>query len=235
MERRKLDRHKRCDFSLCVCIFSPVLFCGIVLHLTVSELDSLALSSTGTETKPSWFFFSDCFGCVCPFSFSRSLLFSLSLCFFDFFLDLLLQGAGLPAWGRGGAVFSGDNVTELHVGSAAELDTSEGGWLSLSEAAVSWGSQSLPLWLESLLTSDSASNGRGISSRGRCWMLDAMAESDTETETAAGALAASPLPQEELSLPLTGAAGALLARCDILGFLLMSGSMKSAAGRFWNT
>lgn len=219
-------------FSACVW-FSPVLFCGIVLHLTVSELNSLARSGTGAT--PSWFFFSACFGCVRPFPFSLSLLFSLSLCFFDFFLDLLLVGAGLLSRGPGRAVCPGDDVPALRAGSAAELDTSEGGWLSLSEAAVSWGSQSLPLWLESLLTSDSASKGRGISSMGRCWMLDITAASDTETATPACATAASPLPQEELSLPLTGAVVALLARCDILGFLLRSGSIKSAAGRFWKT
>lgn len=100
-----------------------------------SELDSLALSGTGA--KPSWCFFSACFGFVCPFSFSLSLLFSLSLCFFDFFLDLLLQGVGLPSRGPGGAVCPGDDVAALRVGSGAELDASEGGWLSLSEAAVS--------------------------------------------------------------------------------------------------
>lgn len=219
-------------FSACVW-FSPVLFGGIVLHLTVSELNSLALS--GTDATTSWFFFSACFGCVRPFSFSLSLLFSLSLCFFDFFLDLLLQGAGLLSRGPGRAVCPGDDVPALRAGRAAELDTSEGGWLSLSEAAVSWGSQSLPLWLESLLTSDSASKWRGISSIGRCWMLDVMAASDAETAAPACAPAASPLPQEEPSLPFTGADGALLARCDILGFLLTSGSIKSTAGRFWKT
>lgn len=114
---------------------SPVLFGGIVLHLTVSELDSLALSGTGA--KPSWFFLSACFGCVRPFSFSLSLLFSLSLCFFDFFLGLLLQGAGLLSRGRGGAVCAGDDVPALRAGSGAELDTSEGGCPSLSEAADS--------------------------------------------------------------------------------------------------
>lgn len=215
-------------FSPCVWS-SPVLFCGIVLHLTVSELNSLARSGTGA--KPS-IFFSDCFGCVRSFSFSLSLLFSLSLCFFDFFLDLLLQCAGLLSRGPGRTVWPGDDVAALRDVSAAELHTSKGGWLSLSEAAVSWGSQSLPLWLESLLTSESASKGRGISSMGRCWMLDVMAASDAETATPACAPVASPLPQEELSRPLTGAVGALLARCDILGFLLARGSIKSAAGRF---
>lgn len=67
---------------------------------------------------------------------------------------------------------------------------------------------------------------------GRCWMLDAVAASEAETATPACAPAASPLPQVEPSRPLTGAVGALQARCDILGFLLTRGSMKSAAGRF---
>lgn len=60
-----------------------------------------------------------------------------------------------------------------------------------------------------------------------------MALSDRETATPACAPPDSPLPLEELSLPLTGAVAALLARCDILGFLLARGSIKSAAGRFW--
>lgn len=70
---------------------------------------------------------------------------------------------------------------------------------------------------------------------GSCWMLDAVAASDVETAMPTCAPAASPLPQEKLSLPFTGAVGALLARCDILGFLLTSGSMKSVAGRFYKT
>lgn len=222
------------SFSVCVCVFvwlSPVLLCGIVLHFMVSWLNSLGLSGWGT--KPS--FLSICFGCVRPFSFSLSLLFSLSLCFFDFFLDLLLQGVGLLSWGPSRTVCPGDDEPVLGIESVTELENSEGGWLSLSEAVVSWESQSFPLWLESLLTSESASKGRGMSSTGSCWMLDVTAPSDMETATPACAPPVSPLPQEELSLPLTGAVAALLARCDILGFLLIRGSIKSAAGRFWKT
>lgn len=57
--------------------------------------------------------------------------------------------------------------------------------------------------------------------------------SDIEPATPAWVVPASPLPLEELSLPLTGAVAVLLVRCDILGFLLVRGSMKSEAGRFW--
>lgn len=72
-----------------------------------------------------------------------------------------------------------------------------------------------------------------MSSTGSGWELDVMPLSDIETGTPACAPPASPLPFEELNLPLTGAVATLLVRCDILGFLLARGSMKSAAGRFW--
>lgn len=117
----------------------------------------------------------------------------------------------------------------LGVGSTAEPENTGGGWPSLSDEAASWESQSLPLWLESLLTSDSASKGRGMSSTGSCWELDAVLGSDAESAAAAPA---SPLPLEKLSLPLTGGVTVLLVRCDIRGFLLARGSMKSIAGRF---
>lgn len=211
---------------------SPVLLCGILLLLRFPGLNSLALLGSGT--KPSRLFLSFSFTCARPFSFSLYLLFSLSLCFFDFFLDLLLQdGGGLFSWGPSRTVCPGEDVPMLGAVSIVEPENSEGGWLSLSDAVVSWESQSLPLWLESLLTSDSASKGRGMSSTGSCWKLDVMPPSDIETATPACAPPASPLPLEELSLPLTGAVAALLARCDILGFLFTRGSMKSAAGRFW--
>lgn len=71
-----------------------------------------------------------------------------------------------------------------------------------------------------------------MSSTGSCWELDAVLVSDTETAAPAWAPPASPLPLEKLILPLTGGVTVLLARCDILGFLLARGSMKSVAGRF---
>lgn len=69
-----------------------------------------------------------------------------------------------------------------------------------------------------------------MSSTGSCWELDVVPLSDME---AAAAAAAAAFPLDELSLPFTGAVAALLTRCDILGFLLTKGSMKSGAGRFW--
>lgn len=71
-----------------------------------------------------------------------------------------------------------------------------------------------------------------MSSTGSCWELDATPGSDAESAAPAWAAPASPLPLERLSLPLTGGVAVLLARCDILGFLLARGSMKSTAGRF---
>lgn len=195
-------------------LLSPVLSSGILLALTFPGLSS----------QSSWLF-----SFTRAFSFSLSLFFPFSLFFFGFFRDLLLE-EGLASWRPAGTARAGDGV--LRVGSSAELDNTGGGWLSLSEEAVSWESQSLPLWLESLLTSDNASNGRGMSSTGSCWELDAVPGSDTETATPAWAPPASPLPLEKLSLPLTGGVTVLLARCDILGFLLARGSMKSIAGRF---
>lgn len=191
---------------------SPVLSSGILVALTFPWLSS----------QSSWLFFT-------RFSFARSLFFPFSLCFFGFFRDLLLDER-LASWRPAGIVRPGDDV--LRVVSTAELENTGGGWLSLSEEAMSWESQSRPLWLESLLTSDNASNGRGMSSTGSCWELDAMPPSDTETATPACPPPASPLPLEKLSLPLTGGVTVLLARCDILGFLLARGSMKSVAGRF---
>lgn len=195
-------------------LLSPVLSPGILLDLTFPGLSS----------RSPWLF-----SFTRAFSFSLSLFFPFSLFFFGFFRDLLLD-EGLASWRLAGIMRAGDDV--LCVGSTAELENTGGGWLSLSDEAVSWESQSLPLWLESLLTSDNASKGRGMSSTGSCWELDAVPVSDTETATPAWAPPASPLPLEKLSLSLTGCVTVLLARCDILGFLLARGSMKSIAGRF---
>lgn len=216
--------------GLCAFLLSPVLLCGILLLLRFPGLISQALLGSGRCSSRLFLSFS--FSCSFSLTRSLSLFFSLSLCFFDFFLDLLLADERLLSAGPSWTKCPGDDVTMLGAGSTADAEKSEGGWLSLSDTAVSWESQSLPLWLESLLTSDSASKGRGMSSTGSGWELDDVPLSDVETASVC-APPASPLPLEELSLPLTGAAAALLARCDILGFLLTRGSMKSAAGRFW--
>lgn len=202
---------------MCV-LFSPVLLCGILLLLRFPRLVSQAL--LGSDTHSSRLFLS--FSCSFSLTFSLSLLFSLSLCFLDFFLDLVFKEEELLSRGASRIVCLGEDVWG-----------SEGGWLNLSGTADSWESQSRPLLLESLLTSDNASKGRGMSSMGSCWELDGVPPSGAEPTTPDGVLPASPLPLEELILPLTGGVAALLARCDILGFLLASGSMKSAAGRFW--
>ena len=230
-----MQKKKMKDDGVCVCVccslLSPVLLCGILLILRFPGLISQALFGSGTHS--TGLFLSFTFSFTLSFTLSLSLLFSLSLCFLDFFLDLLLQDEGLLSLGPSSAGCPGDDVPMLGAVSTVEAEKSEGGWLSLSDTAVSWESQSLPLWLESLLTSDSASKGRGMSSTGSGWELDVVPLSDIETATPPCAPPASPLPLEELSLPLTGAVAALLARCDILGFLFARGSMKSAAGRFW--
>lgn len=164
--------------------------------------------------------------------FSLALLFSLSLCFFDFFLDLLLKDKELLSCGPFGTVCAEDALT-LGAAAAVEAEKTGGGWPSLSDTAISWESQSRPLWLESLLTSDSTSKGRGRSSTGRGCEPDVTPPSDIDAATPDFAPPGSPLPLEELSLPFTGTVAALLARCEILGFLLTRGSIKSAAGRFW--
>ena len=207
-------------------LLSPVLFCGILLLLRFPGLISQARLGSGTRCSRLFLSFSF----PGSLSLTLSLLFSFSLCFFDFFLDLLLKDERLLSRSPSRTECPGDDVLKLGTVSAVDMvAATEGGH---SATTVSWESQSLPLWLESLLTSDSASKGRGMSSTGSCWELEVTPPSAMET-TSACAPPASPFPLEELIFPLTGAGVALLARWDILGFLLASGSVKSAAGRFW--
>lgn len=205
-----------------------MLLCGILLLLRFSGLVALALLGSGTRS--SWTFLSLFFRCSLSFALPRSLVFSLSLCFLDFFLDLLFKEAG-QSWATFRMVCPGEDVLMLEVDIVADPKERDGVWQSLS--TVSWESQSRPLWLESLLTSESASNGRGMSNAGSGWELDVTPVSGTETDPPDWAAPASAFPLDEPSLPFTGAVAALLVRCDILGFLLTRGSMKSAAGRFW--
>lgn len=151
---------------------------------------------------------------------SRSLDLSLSLCFFDFFFDFpCREGRPDRFWDPSRPPRAGDVVPGPPV-CVVERGANDGGWLNLSATAASWLSQSRPL--ESLLTSESGSKGRGISSAGN-WEVEDVSPPAWELEES--------FPLEELSLPLTSPDD-LLARCDILGFLLARGSMKSAAGRF---
>ncbi len=151
-------------------------------------------------------------------SLSFSLDLSLSLCFLDFFLDLpCREGWALWVWDTSRLLRAGD--VELSPSSCIVVrGANDGGWLSLSATAASWLSQSRPL--ESLLTSERGSKGRGISNGGK-WELD---------DVSAGWELEESFPLDELSLPLMSPVD-LLARCDILGFLLARGSINSA-GRF---
>lgn len=154
-------------------------------------------------------------------SFSGSLFrdLSLSLCFFDF-LDLLCSKTVLlrsfdPSRQQDGKAVE-PGTASVCVCVCRELPVKAGVWLSLSATAASWPSQSLPLWLESLLTSDSGSICCDSSSMGS-GVLDKPHES---------------FPFEAFSFPLMGAEP-LLIKCDILGFLLARGSIKSSVGLFY--
>lgn len=152
-------------------------------------------------------------------SLSFSLDLSLSLCFLDFFFDLpCREGWALWVWDPSRLLWARDVEPRLS-SCVVEWGGNEGGWLSLSATAASWLSQSLPL--ESLLTSERGSKGRWISSKGN-WELDDVS-ADCELDES--------FPLDELSLPFMSPVD-LLARCDILGFLLARGSMNSVAGRF---
>lgn len=125
------------DLMMCVFLFvllSPVLLCGILLLLRFPGLISQALLGSGTRSSRLFLSFS----CALSLTLSLSLLFSLSLCFFDFFLDLLLlQDDGLLSRGPSRTVCPGDDVPMLGAVSIVEPENSEGGWLSLSDTAVS--------------------------------------------------------------------------------------------------
>lgn len=214
--------HRMLWERVCVCVLlPPVLLSGILFFRSLG----LILKTVWDVSSPLFFSF--------PLPFSLSLLFSLSLCFLDFFLDLLFKDEELlSCCGPFSTVCPVEVVLMLGAG-ATDAGNNEGGWLSLSDTAISWESHSRPLWLESLLTSDSASKGRGMSSTGSGCELDVMPPSATDAAPTDFAPAVSPLLLEKLSLPFTGAVAVLLVRCDILGFLLTRGSIKSAAGRFW--
>lgn len=196
----------------------PVLLTGTLRSgLVVTSQDFLP--SEPQFSPPFLSFFS-------PFSLSLSfsLVLSLSLCFLDFFLDFpCREGGVIQPWGLSWLLGAGD-VEPGPAAGCRELPVKVVGWLSRSATAASWLSQSRPLWLESLLTSDSGSKGRGISSSGSCILELSPAAWETEES----------FPLEELNFPLIGGAP-LLIRCDILGFLLAKGSMKSAADLFWRT
>ncbi len=149
---------------------------------------------------------------------SFSLDLSLSLCFLDFFLDLpCREGWALWVWDTSRLLRAGDMALSPS-SCVVERGANNGGWLSLSATAASWLSQSRPL--ESLLTSERGSKGRGISNGGKLELDDVSADWELDKS----------FPLDELSLPLMSPVD-LLARCDILGFLLARGSMNSA-GRF---
>lgn len=163
--------------------------------------------SWGTLTKSAFFITSQsCFSSLHFSSFFFSFLsFSLSLCFLDFFLVFTYElQLCLLVWGQ----------------------SVDKGWVSLS--AVSGLSQSLPLWVRSLLTSERGSWGLGSSNTGRLEL------ELTDSGTAGGRTGAgASFPLEEFSFPLK-VGWVLWAKCEILGFLLARGSINSRGwDRFW--
>lgn len=189
----------------------PVLLCGILFKLrsglvvTWYNFFSCNLSLSSTPSL-----------CLFSFSGSRFLTLSLSLCFLDF-LDLPgsdgeLLRSFVPSR------LQGAKDVEPNTGSVCRELPVKAVWLSLSATAASWPSQSRPLWLESLLTSDSGS---------RCW---------ERASSGSGALDKphESFPFEVFNFPLMGA-DPLLIRCDILGFLFAKGSIKSSVVLFCRT
>lgn len=189
----------------------PVLLCGILVKLRSGLLVTL-YNFFSCNPSPDPF--------LSLFSFSGSLFLdlSLSLCFLDF-LDLPCSDGELLRPFDPSRLQGAEGVEPNIASVCRELAVMAVVWLSRSATAASWPSQSRPLWLESLLTSDSGS---------RCW---------ERARSGSGTLDKphESFPFEEFIFPLTGAADPLLIRCDILGFLLARGSIKSSVVLFCRT